>query len=265
MLGFVSVSLFFSHDSLGLNNLIMSEIGSNLNGQLGQGDTNNRGDEPGEMGNNLSIIDLGSDFEVEQVSCGGYHTCVLSTNHEIKCFGLNVAGQLGYGNTENIGDREGEMGDNISTVDLGSDFVPIQVKCGFQHTCAVSNTGSAKCYGNNGYGQLGQGDTSNRGDQSGEMGINLTAINLGSTFNVSSIRCGAVHVCTLSTEHDVKCFGRNVNAQLGVEGSYNLGDRSTEMGEALSVVDLGSNFTTQVIGGGNDHNLALSADGILKA
>ena len=59
--------------------------GGNHYGQLGQGDTNNRGDADGEMGDNLKIIDLGSDFFVDQISCGAFYTCALSTNHRIKC------------------------------------------------------------------------------------------------------------------------------------------------------------------------------------
>ena len=55
-------------------------------GQLGYGDTDNRGDEPGEMGRNLTDVDLGDGFVVESVALGYAHTCAFSTNHTVKVF-----------------------------------------------------------------------------------------------------------------------------------------------------------------------------------
>lgn len=59
------------------------------NGALGQGDGNNRGNNEGEMGDNLKIIDLGHDFFVDDISCGHTHTCALSTDLGIKCMYLS--------------------------------------------------------------------------------------------------------------------------------------------------------------------------------
>ena len=90
---------------------------------------------------------MGSDFDVDHVSCGAFHTCALSTNNGLKCFGWNSDEQLGYGHTDNLGDGEEEMGDSLSFVDLGSDFVPIQVECGGKFTCALSTDFGVKCWG----------------------------------------------------------------------------------------------------------------------
>ena len=243
----------------------MRASGANSYGQLGQGDTNNRGDEPGEMRHNLSMVELGSDFEVDHVSCGYEHTCVLSTNYEIKCFGLNDRGQLGCGHTDNIGDDENEMGDGLSVVDLGTGFVPIQLDCGRHHCCALCQNSTVKCWGANYWGQLGQGDTDNRGDNSDELGVNLTPVDLGTGFNVSTIRCGGYHVCALSIDHDTKCWGNNNRDRLGLGDTDHRGDTDGEMGDALPLVDFGTAFVTHLIGGGLSHTLALSNNGSLKA
>lgn len=51
----------------------------------------------------------------------GYtYNCHISTSGDVKCWGYNGDGQLGQENTESLGDESGEMGDNLSTVDLGS-------------------------------------------------------------------------------------------------------------------------------------------------
>jgi hypothetical protein len=45
-------------------------------------------------------------------------------------------------------------------------------------------------------GQLGQGDTQNRGDESGELGQNLPVVNIGATV-VMSVACGRAHTCAV--------------------------------------------------------------------
>ena len=49
------------------------------------------------------------------------------------------------------------MGDDLSAVDLGSGRTAIEIDAGQHHTCAVLDSGVLKCWGYNGYGQLGQG------------------------------------------------------------------------------------------------------------
>lgn len=56
------------------------------------------------MGNNLTIIDLGSSYNVTSIHCGRDHVCALSVGQDIKCWGGNYNGQLGLGDTDNRGD-----------------------------------------------------------------------------------------------------------------------------------------------------------------
>ena len=59
--------------------------------QLGRNEKgNNIGDSSDEMGNNLDVIDWGSDFKVEEIACGDDHTCALSTNGSVRCCGLGM-------------------------------------------------------------------------------------------------------------------------------------------------------------------------------
>ena len=64
-------------------------------GQLGYGDTNNRGDSSGEMGDNLTVIDLGAGFNVTGITegCRNEHSCAVDGEFEalsaLKCWGLN--------------------------------------------------------------------------------------------------------------------------------------------------------------------------------
>ena len=58
--------------------------GSNNYGQLGYAHTNDIGDQPGEMGDNLAIVDLGTSFVVKEVQSGLHSRCALSTDGWVK-------------------------------------------------------------------------------------------------------------------------------------------------------------------------------------
>ncbi len=127
---------------------------------------------------------IGSFFSLTNATCtssisaGYYHNCIISNETTTKCWGYNIYGQLGYGDTNNRGDGPNEMGDYLPVVDLGSSFVVQNIALGYYHTCALSIGGEIKCWGYNNYGQLGYGDTNNRGDVSNEMGDNLPVVDL---------------------------------------------------------------------------------------
>ena len=69
--------------------------GNNSHGRLGLGDTTTRGDNANEMGDNLSLVDLGIESKVKQIAMGGEHTCVILINDKMKCWGNNQYGQTG--------------------------------------------------------------------------------------------------------------------------------------------------------------------------
>ena len=147
-------------------------------GQLGQGNRDNLGDGPGEMGDALAVVDLGFDRSAIQITAGAYHTCALLDNYTVKCWGEGRNGALGQGSRDNIGDDPGEMGDALAPIDLGTRRTAKSIFAGQYHTCAVLDDESIKCWGYGGNGRLGQGDTETIGDDLGEMGDALAPIPL---------------------------------------------------------------------------------------
>ena len=123
------------------------------------------GDDPNEMGSNLPFVQLGANRTATEIAVGEYHSCALLDDGSVKCWGRNSYGQLGIGNTTQIGDGEGELR-GLSTVDLGSGRTAVSITAGKWHTCALLDDGSVKCWGDNGYGQLGIGNTTSMGDLS---------------------------------------------------------------------------------------------------
>ena len=107
------------HTCVLLSNNQVKCWGANGTGGLGQGHRNHLGDgldENGksEMGDNLPVVDLGRGLTAQSVVVGGYHTCVLLSNYQVKCWGHNSYGQLGQNHWNPLGDAANQMGDNLA-------------------------------------------------------------------------------------------------------------------------------------------------------
>jgi len=204
-----------AHSCFMLDNGSVKCWGENSYGQLGLGHTNNWGDNLTDMGDNLTTINLGNERTATAIAAGSNHTCAILDNESIKCWGSNASGQLGIGNTNNRGDGSNEMGDNLTAIDLGTGRTATAIAAGNHHTCAILDNASIKCWGSNASGQLGLGNTSNRGDELNQMGDNLTAIDLGSGRTATSITTGTGYTCVLLDDDAVKCWGWADFGQLG--------------------------------------------------
>jgi alpha-tubulin suppressor-like RCC1 family protein len=185
------------------------------------------------------------------VNSGLGAVCVVLADCQIKCWGPNDEGQLGTGDTASRGGSRGEMGLQLTSVDVGGDVGQLSV--GMKHTCAMLDTGQVKCWGWSWFGQLGQGDTDNRGDAGGEMGANLTAVDLGDGRTAVQVVAGGFHTCALLDAGQVKCWGPNTKGQLGQGDTLQRGDDTGEMGTNLVAVDLGPNRTARGVGVGISH------------
>lgn len=118
--------------------------GRNDNGQLGDNSTINRG-RP------VDVVGLTSG--VATVAAGGFHSCAMTTEGGLKCWGQGGAGQLGDGGTV----------DRLTPVAVtGRAANTAGVHAGGRHTCAETTTGVLQCWGYNNYGQVGNASVTNR-------------------------------------------------------------------------------------------------------
>ncbi len=231
--------------------------GYNSFGELGVGSTTFLGDGPGEMGDALPVVNLGTGRTAKVIAAGNHHTCAILDNSSVKCWGYNWAGQLGLGDTTTRGRYTNEMGDALPTVNLGTGRTATQIVIGELHTCAILDNGSVKCWGPNAEGQLGLGDTATRGDGPGEMGDSLAAVNLGTGRTALSIAAGWNHTCVLLDNSRMKCWGNNQYGRLGQGDTNHRGDAAGEMGDSLPLIDLGTGRTVLMVGAGINHSCAL--------
>ncbi len=296
------IALGSDHSCAILSNDKMKCWGHNKYGQLGQDSKHNLGDGLNssnvvvvEMGNALSFIDLGNasgtDYTVEQLASGYAHNCAVLSNGRLKCWGYNDYGQLGQGNTNDLGDgldsggnAAVEMGNNLDFVDLGVDgssnhYEIDAIVSKNNHTCAILDTdgiadnivmGLLKCWGLNSSAQLGLGHLNTMGDGANEMGANLPFINLGTDENnnpytVKMVVTGYSHTCALLNNNQIKCWGGNAYGQLGLGHTNTIGDEAGEVG--FSFIDLGNigvPYMAVHISAGENHTCAILNNGRLR-
>ena len=237
--------------------------GRNDHGQLGQGDTVNRGFEVGTMGDDLPPVDLGTGRTALAVAAGIGHTCALLDDHMVKCWGSNVSGQLGQGDTADRGDGPGELGDNLAAIDLGTGRTATAIASGGYHNCAILDDASVKCWGYDNFGELGLGYFEITGDEAGEMGDTLPAIDLGTGRTATAIAAGLAHTCAILDDGTAKCWGANTHGELG-QGDTDHRGNNDDMGDTLPAIDLGTGRTAAAISAGIAHTCALLDDYSLK-
>jgi len=173
---------------------------------------------------------------VQALAAGGTFTCAVLGDGTVRCWGTNTFGQLGDGTTT-------------------SSFSPVQVtglaatgvmtiSAGRLHTCAVLRDGTARCWGVNSSGVLGDGTTSTR----------LTPVPVTGLTGAVAITAGDGHTCAVISDGTVRCWGANDHWQLG--------DGTTI--DRLTPVPVAGITDAVAITAGTLHTCALISDGTAR-
>jgi alpha-tubulin suppressor-like RCC1 family protein len=186
--------------------------------------------------NEIATPSINAGFQAS-ISAGAYHTCAVLGNGAVKCWGRNDVGQLG--NRSNVSRSYPVQVAGLTAGVIG-------ISAGRTHTCAVTISGAAKCWGDNQSGQLGNGSNIDSNRPVAVRGLNN---------GVASISAGSDHTCAVLIAGGVKCWGAG--------GYGRLGDGSNASSNVpLNVVDLGTQVKS--IAAGGFHTCALLVDGVVK-
>jgi alpha-tubulin suppressor-like RCC1 family protein len=170
--------------------------GSDANGQLGN--------DAVAANSNLPVPVQGLGSGVAQIAAGRFHTCARLSSGELRCWGANPDGRLG----------DGSNSQRLTPVTVaGFASGAIDVSAGFNHTCAVTSTGAARCWGEGNLGQRGDGINVAVTSSASPTTRNTPAdvLNIGGATRVFA---GGQFACALSGTA-AQCWGHNRNGALG--------------------------------------------------
>jgi hypothetical protein len=198
--------------------------GYNGFGQVGNGNTTNQSSPVAVAGVLVGkTVTALSHSSGTLSSNGGYdHTCAIAAG-TVYCWGYNLYGQLGNGNTTNQSSPVAVAG-----VLVGKTVTSLTTR-GFG-TCALA-AGTVYCWGYNGFGQVGDGGTTNQSSPVAVAGVlagKTVTVLIASTGTLSG-NGGYDHTCALAAG-TVYCWGYNLSGQLGNGNTTNQSSPVTVAG-----------------------------------
>ena len=168
------------------------------------------------------------------LTAGRRHACALNLAGRAYCWGADTLGQLG--------DRSGGLMHSTTPIPiLDSTLVFRSISAGNEHTCGVTTSGSAYCWGEGASGQLGNGvaDSSD------------VPIQVSGNISFASIAAGRRHTCAVDTSGNVHCWGDNALGQLGTgsAGGVQLTPVQVSGAAGFSAIAAGDDHTCGIAGG----------------
>ena len=161
--------------------------GRNFAGMLGDGTETDR----------TSPVTVSGLAGVASMSLGSAHTCAVLVGGTVKCWGSNSNGQLADGEYEN------KQRTPVTAIGVSG---ATSVAAGFSRTCVtLSSGGTAKCWGENTYGGLGDGTNTSRDTPTSVVNLSGAGI----------VTLGTGPSCVRLDDGGAKCWGLNTMGQVG--------------------------------------------------
>jgi len=201
----------------------------------------------GELGDGTTIVsrsippitDVSLGIRVKAISAGIYHTCALTIEGGVRCWGYNYYGQLG----------DGSLDDRFSppTTDVAIDSPVKAIAAGGLHTCALTEAGGVRCWGANQDGQLGMTTPVQSSAPTTDVPIDAP---------IKAIAAGGASTCAVTVTGGVRCWGYNGNGELG---GGTVGPSRSAPGQDIAI-----DGPVQSIAMGDSHACALTSDGRIQ-
>jgi alpha-tubulin suppressor-like RCC1 family protein len=183
-------------------------VGNNASGALGDGTTESKV-SPIDITNKGSL----SGKVIVEIACGHSFTIFRASDSSVHAVGFNGYGQLNNGTTTSVSTPI-----NISGNGSINGRTIVKIACGGRHTVFVDSLGKCHCVGNNNFGGLGDGSTTNR-----SLAVDISNNGSLSGKTVVDVACGvdAYSAQTIFIASDSSCHGTgwNIYGQLG-DGSF---------------------------------------------
>lgn len=170
-------------------------------------------------------------------SAGDHHTCGITVDGTLLCWGFNLFGQVGDGTNLNR---------QIPT-QIGGTLRFNTVSAGGSHTCALTQDGTAYCWGTNTSGQLGLGSVED--DRTVPTSVNTE-------LRFTAIAAGQSHSCAIDTEGYAYCWGNGMLGEVGGELTDDCGYSC-----APSPVKVETDLRFKQLSSGRQHTCGVARNG----
>ena len=177
-------------------------FGEGFSGQLGNGDFYSS-DLP------VRVLDID---DATAISAGSFHVCALHADSSVSCWGSNSQGQIGNGESGGFYSDEYQADVSSPWPVLGIEDA-IAVSAGSTHTCVLHSDSTVSCWGNNSYGQLGNGEKGDGWED--DSADSVVPVQVKNITDAIAIDAGAGFTCALHRNQTVSCWGFNGSGQLG--------------------------------------------------
>jgi alpha-tubulin suppressor-like RCC1 family protein len=172
------------------------------------------------------IASASQPLEFFQVTAGDLHSCGVTVDNRLFCWGVNNHGQLG----------DGTVTDRLRPTPIAPNLSFRQVSAGDLYTCAVTTTFHAYCWGQN-FGHLGDGTLTER----------HTPVRVKGSQLFRQVAAGSDHTCGVTLADRAFCWGDNSFGDLGDgSGTFKLAPALVKGGLAFRQVDPGGLHTCGV-------------------
>ncbi|HSO35941.1 MAG TPA: hypothetical protein VLT33_25615 [Labilithrix sp.] len=190
--------------------------------------------------------------KAKQVAAGVQHTCALTTEGAVRCWGGSDKGQLGNGAPYESGStpvpvQVTGLTAGVKMIDVGSEF-----------SCAVTAAGGVKCWGLDDLGQLGTGIAyTDTRVQASNVPVDVKGIASGAL----AVSVGGSSACAILSGGTVKCWGEDEYGKLGNDSPHSPGDGSPGFLPPVDVVGLTG--AVQISVGGHQACAVLETGGLV--
>src|SRR5438034_7035527 len=144
------------------------------------------------------------------VTAAGFHTCALPGDGTVRCWGQNDLGQLGNGTVSPTADTP-----NPTPVTVSGITTAVAISAGGWHTCALLQDGTVRCWGDNTWGELGNGAVLVSPSPTSPVTPTPTPVTVSGITTAVAIEAGLFHICALLRDGTLQCRGRGEEGRLG--------------------------------------------------
>jgi len=177
------------------------------------------------------------------VSTGAEHTCALSYNYQVYCWGSNYSGQLGNNSKE-----DSQIPVKVDVNGVLNGMTIKSISSGDYHTCAIASNSQAYCWGRGLNGQLGN---NSREDSNIPVAVDTRGVLVGK--QIKTISAGGDQACVIASDDQAYCWGLNNFGQLGnnVKSDRSLIPVAVDTegvlsGKNIYSIEMGSNYTCAI-------------------